>query len=100
VERLEEREDLEEGEIHNVPEIYPIHNDSEFTDLTDPLIVDASNNEPDAGLRRSKCTPKPNPRYANVASIFGWANTCRDLDLELSRSLCGRSSHRYTTQGD
>jgi transposase InsO family protein len=89
VERFEEREDLEEGEIHNA---YPIHNDSEFTDLPDPLIVDASNNEPDARLRRSKRTPKPNPRYANVASIVGWANTCRDLDLELVEA-CAAEAH-------
>jgi hypothetical protein len=55
------------------------------------LIVDSSNNDDNAGPRRSKRTPKPNPKYAtddirkptraHIAKAVGWANVCSDLDL-------------------
>jgi len=55
------------------------------------LIVDSSNNDDKAGPRRSKRTPKPNPKYAtddirkptraHIAKAVGWANVCSDLDL-------------------
>ncbi len=47
----------------------------------DPLIVDSSNNDLTAWPRRSNCAHKPNPEYANVARIAGWANACTDLIL-------------------
>jgi hypothetical protein len=84
-ERFEEREEFEEGEIHDDPEIYSRPNEIDLDDstrgTTAPLIVDASNNDSNAGPRRTTRRHKPNPKYANVARIVGWANTCTDLSL-------------------
>jgi hypothetical protein len=57
------------------------------------LIVDSSNYNENAGPRRSKRAPKPNPKYAtdnnnnkkriraHAAKAVGWGNVCTDLNL-------------------
>jgi hypothetical protein len=60
--------------------------DDVMTRLTDPFMTGgplfvSSNNDHTAGPRRSSRPPKPNPKYANVATIVGWANVCNDLML-------------------
>jgi hypothetical protein len=113
LDRFEETEDFEEGEIHDEPKVYPISNspnhfahveafdrtaltpnEDHLDDLTSrltdpymtgtntaPLIVDSSNNDPNAGPRCTARPHKPNPKYANVAGTVGWANVCTDLNL-------------------
>jgi hypothetical protein len=81
----ETEDDVEEGEIPN--------NEPDATgpeDTTGPLIVDSWNSDPHAGLRHSTRIPKPNSRYANVASIVGWANACTDLELV---EICAAEAH-------
>ena len=79
------RNEFEEGEIHDDPETYSTPNETDSVDstrgTTAPLIVDDSNNDSTAGPRRTTRHHKPNPKYANVARIVGWANTCTDLSL-------------------
>ena len=71
---FEEREEFEEGEIHNDPEFYsaPIEIDSNDSTrgTTAPLIVDDSNTDSNAGPRRTTRRHKPNPKYANVARLW------------------------------
>jgi hypothetical protein len=43
-----------------------------------------------AGPRRTARTHKPNPKYANVATIVGWADTCNDLELA---EACATEAH-------
>jgi hypothetical protein len=94
LERFEERDKFEEGEIHNDPEIYSTPNENHLDDstrgITAPLIVDASNNDSNAGPRRTACRHKTNPKYANVARIVGWANICTDLSLV---EACAAEAH-------
>jgi hypothetical protein len=95
---------VEEGEIHTDTEPVDDEGDEQDVDNTSdappqsrpqqastpndyehdykcPLIVDSSNNDTNAGPRRSKRTPKPNPKYALVAKAVGWTNACTDLTL-------------------
>jgi hypothetical protein len=85
LESLDERNEFEEGEIHDDAETYSTPNETDSVDstrgTTAPLIVDDSNNDSTAGPRRTTRRHKPNPKYANVARIVGWANTCMDLNL-------------------
>ena len=76
------RNEVEGGHNDNDPEpaVYP----------TSPLIVDSSNNDVNAGPRRTARTHKPNPKYANIATIVGWADTCNDLELA---EACATEAH-------
>jgi len=104
--------DVEEGEItestgnvnntatlttkDDEPEVYNMSNETQIDALMEhlnkgSLIVDSSNNDDNAGPRRSKRVPKPNPKYAtgntpkksstHAAEAVGWANICTNLHL-------------------
>jgi transposase InsO family protein len=66
----------------------PSTSDTPIEDET-PMVLDSSNT-----LRRSSRTRKPNPKYANIASIVEWANTCTDLDL---LEACAAEAHQHFT---
>jgi hypothetical protein len=80
----------------NDSEVYYMSNENQIDNLMEhlnegSLIVDSSNNDDNAGPRRSKWAPKPNPKYVidntpiksntNVAEAVGWANICTDWHL-------------------
>jgi hypothetical protein len=75
---------MEDGEIEE-----GLFNDTSPS-TTDPLIIDSSNNDPNAGPRRSARPHKPNPKYANVANTVVWANICTDLSLV---EACATEAH-------